>query len=342
MSRLFSSPGAKIKPLNYFVSLSGALVFCSIFMLSFSGFDKLAAAELSPEQPVWLVKNNWKQVKGLPRNFRRLHDGGQNELGKSIGKGLDSVNASGSAQLSKDNFSAIKNALSAYKITVVDLRQEPHGFLNKELPVSWYEGQDQLNWGKSLSEIESDESKRIDELAQAKSVVIYDLGRPSNDPNASKIGIEPEKVEVSSACSEASICKAEHLPYIRIPVADYHHPADEYVDKFVKLQHTLVAGEWLHLHSGVDDGRTTMFLAMLDMMHNADKVSFGEIIERQQLLGGIDLLQVNAKQEKTVAYMEARSHFIREFYSYCVDQIPHKFASSWSEWKRGNVAVERK
>jgi hypothetical protein len=317
-----------------------ALVF--ILMLSTPCQAGTVANESSTDLPVWLVRNNWRHCKGLPKYFRKI-DASTEDLGSKImRKGLDTLKASGSGQFSRENLAAIKNAIGARKIIVLDLRQESHGFINREMPISWYQGQDQINWGKSLSEIELDESRRLDELQKEKTILVYDLIKPANDANAPKTGIDPEKIELSSASNEASICKMEQTSYVRIPVADYHHPSDDCVDKFTHLVLSLGQNDWLHIHSGADDGRATTFLAMYDMMHNADKVSFDQIIERQQILGGIDLLQTSAKQDKTVQYIEARAKFIQDFYNYCSEQISHKFSCTYTEWKKMNASPDKK
>lgn len=72
-----------------------------------------------------------------------------------IREGLDELQASGSAQFSLNQFSALTKALQengAKDIYIVDLRQENHGFFNNDA-VSWYGKRDWANIGKSRKEI---------------------------------------------------------------------------------------------------------------------------------------------------------------------------------------------
>src|SRR6185436_11512941 len=127
---------------------------------------------------------NSENIEGqLPRNFRMSSDPW---LGTSSKKepsrlGLDELNASGSGQFSEDGLKAILSRLnSSQRITVVDLRQESHGFANG-IAVSWYAPHDAANVGKTLVEIEADESKRLQDLLSQKDVSIEDVTRKTDD-----------------------------------------------------------------------------------------------------------------------------------------------------------------
>lgn len=76
-------------------------------------------------------------------------------------------------------------------------------------------------------------------------------------------------------------------------------------------------------------GRTTTFMVMYDMMHNAKKVSYNDIMKREVLIGGSDILSVSDENKKNES--KSRSDFIKEFYNYCHDNNDG-FQTSWSQW----------
>jgi hypothetical protein len=125
---------------------------------------------------------------------------------------------------------------------------------------------------------------------------------------------------------------------MRLPVPDHMRPSDKQVDRFVKLVRAVGKdkGTWLHVHCEAGDGRTTTFLAMYDMMHNARAVSFEDIVHRQWLLGGIDLLATNARAPWKREYARKRAEFIKKFYRYCREN-KDGFKTMWSAWLEGKT-----
>lgn len=297
-----------------------------------------ARAQGSLAMPIWLIKDRPQCSIGLPENFRKMHDP-STLADKTLGKGLDDLNASGSAQFTKENLEAVKRDLSSYKLTIVDLRQESHGLINGALPVSWCQGNNQANRSKSFAEITSDEIAHLQELQTAQSATVYKLAEPNKDPNAFKVGVDPLNLDVVSALPESSICKSASVSYVRIPVQDHQAPSPAHVDKFIESTRNLGAKDWLHLHCKAGRGRTTTFLAMYDMMHNANKVDFETIIQRQEKLGGINLLNTGGEPAWKRPNRIERAEFIREFYDYCKEQIPLKLATRFSDWKKAQAKL---
>ena len=73
-------------------------------------------------------------------------------------------------------------------------------------------------------------------------------------------------------------------------------------------------------------------LVMYDMMRNADKVSLNDILVRQHLLGGANLVDASSDQAwKEADYVERRK-FVDAFYNYCKAEIPSNFKQSWTSW----------
>jgi len=72
-------------------------------------------------------------------------------------------------------------------------------------------------------------------------------------------------------------------------------------------------------------------MSMYDMMHNAKNVSFEDIMKRQTLIGGSDLLNVDDKDKS-----ETRLDFTKKFYNYCKEN-QDGFQTSWSQWLKNNT-----
>lgn len=109
-------------------------------------------------------------------------------------------------------------------------------------------------------------------------------------------------------------------------------PRSEEVDRFVAAAAGLPPETWLHFHCHGGDGRTTTFLAIWDMMHNAGRVSVEEIVRRQALLGPLDLFAVGDGSSWAYPFAVEQARFIRRFHQYAVEQAEHGFVLPWSDW----------
>jgi protein-tyrosine phosphatase len=305
-----------------------ALFIASILLIS----AKPVICEDQSTLPVWLI-HDWrgKDVNFL-RNYRTMDSkfhaikGGPKEPSRL---GLPSLNISGSAEFGKSSLESMKVKLKRYNLIVVDLRQESHGFVNG-LPVSWFRGRDQLNWGKTLQEIETDERERLAAIFKAHTIKVYSLVQPEK-LSGLKRGDDPITMKVHTVSTERELCEELGIFYMRMPVPDYMRPSGKQVDRFVKLARAVGKSSWIHVHCDGGDGRTTSFLAMYDMMHNAKNVSLEDIVNRQWLLGGIDLLAVNTKIPWKRECAQARADFIKKFYRYCREN-KDDFKTTWSAW----------
>ena len=69
---------------------------------------------------------------------------------------------------------------------------------------------------------------------------------------------------------------------------------------------------------------------MIDMLHNAGKLSYDEIMTRQVLLGGQDLRTSTSKDPVKKEGYVRRALFLQHFYSYA--KANPTMEKSWSEW----------
>jgi hypothetical protein len=268
---------------------------------------------MSKKNPQLTLILNSENTEGkLPRNFRSCSDPWLHAPTKAPSRlGLESLQASGSAQFSENGLQAILARLkTSQPIIIVDLRQESHGYVNG-IAISWYADHDASNVGKTLAEIEADELARLQNLVQQKNITIQDVSRKEEDiiKEATPISITVEKV-----ATEKELTQGFKIGYFRIPVTDHLPPTKEDVNRFLTFVQSLPEGAWLHFHCEAGDGRTTTFLSLYDMIRNGKNVSFDDIIERQYLLGGINLADIVEKSSWKYPHEVDRLNFLKEFY----------------------------
>ena len=79
-------------------------------------------------------------------------------------KGLNRLNISGSAQFSEPQFHqlavTLRKLAKGRRIYVIDLRQESHVFINGN-PISWFEAHNWANAGRTLAQIQREETLRF-------------------------------------------------------------------------------------------------------------------------------------------------------------------------------------
>lgn len=151
-----------------------------------------------------------------------------------------------------------------------------------------------------------------------------------NLPKGKSINTISEINNPESVQTEEELAKNLGMSYLRITVTDHEKPLDDQVDLFVESVKNLPQDIWLHFYCRGGAGRTTTFMAMYDMMHNAKNVSFEDIMKRQTLIGGSDLLKGEDQDES-----QDRLNFMNVFYNYCKDN-KDGFQTSWSEWLKNN------
>ena len=253
--------------------------------------------------------------------------------------------ASGSAEFSRSQFQAmIDQKAVTLPLVVVDLRQEPHGFLALEQPlngetdiaVGWFAERDWLNVAKGLPSITVDEDDRLANASQTANLIVYDvtLKSPAEDGicTATPYTVQP----TGFYSNEQTMVEAiPNVSYVRFPTTDHCRPRDSEVDDFVAYEAALPSNTWLHFHCRAGDGRTTSFMVMHDIIHNAPGDPLETILTRQgpKGIGGIDLGSL-PKNEDIFSYPFSveRVGFIQDFYTYVSEAKSGGFKLTWSDW----------
>lgn len=304
------------------------ITILSVFLLCQAALVAVAS-EAPGKGPV--LKVDRQDLSQLPRNFRIANDPFKGTLKDGTvpsRDGMDKVRASASSIFSEKEFEQVlaKLPVPAKNVIVVDLRQESHGYLNGTA-VSWFVENNWGNDGKKLEEVKKIEQALLDKTLAESPVTVYNFDDNKNVITTSF------KLDVNAARTEEEMVKAHGAGYFRLALSDHFRPEDEYVDEFVEWYTKLPKDAWLHLHCFAGMGRTTIFMAMVDILQNAKKVSFDDIVGRQALIGIVDLRDIEGKKNwKRKAYIE-RLQFTKHFYTY-VKSSPKDFPVKYSEWAK--------
>jgi protein-tyrosine phosphatase len=250
---------------------------------------------------------------GMPKKFRKSSDIiNMNNTSRLNTMGLNTLNISGRQQFSKYNLPLVINSLgNMLPITVVDLRQESHGFINGT-PVSWANAKNDANISLTMNQVLLDEYNKLNSIKLNVPITFY---------NHINITIVPTEIE-----DENHLADSKSLSYIRIPVTDGKIPTDDMVDYFVDLVKLQPKNSLFYFHCKQGIGRTTTFMIMYDMIKNSKEVMADDIIKRQLLLANFDEIVIKS------FYNNERVDFLKNFYKYCKED-ENNFIVKWSQWK---------
>ena len=131
----------------------------------------------------------------------------------------------------------------------IDLRQESHGFLN-HAAVSWHGPQNAANRGLAATEVEQDETAR---LQRALGHVVQALPMGRYDEEHIKDSFDEP---VQSWSTERELARRAGLGYKRFAATDMEWPAPAVIDDFVDFYRSLPKNHgWLFFHCQAGQGR---------------------------------------------------------------------------------------
>ncbi|SFC21861.1 GxGYxYP domain-containing protein [Clostridium uliginosum] len=296
-------------------------VSISIFLILLTFFHSLTARSVIAKASDLSVDTNnvnlildSSNYKNMTKNFRKSSNLENIQNNKNLNlNGLNTLNISGSQQFSEYSLPLVINSIgTSLPITVIDLRQESHGFINGA-PVSWANSKNSANTGLTKEQVLSDENNKLNSIKLNVPITFY------NHPVMTTV---PTKVQ-----NEDMLVKSKSLSYIRIPVTDGKIPTDDMVDYFVELVKSQSKNTWLHFHCKEGIGRTTTFMIMYDMIKNCNQVTDDDIIKRQLLLTNFDENHIKSFSNNE------RINFLKNFYKYC-KKNNNDFNVKWSDWKK--------
>jgi protein-tyrosine phosphatase len=307
-----------------------SLLLASVLLVPvplFAALEQKSPPARSPDAPL-LVWDLDPTITAGFRNFRTSNDPLKPKADGSLpsAAGLTSLHESGSSEFSPAGLKAMLAKFSG-PVTVFDLRQEDHGFIN-DTPVSWFATNNWANVGKGHAEVVAEEQARLAGLPPGAPVTIADDKAKKGEGAAASGPATP----VVSAETERELVTAAGANYVRITVSDHCRPTDEEVDRFITAVRQLPPDAWAHFHCRAGRGRTTTFMALYDMLRNAGQVSLQDIDQRQSLLAGdYDLLSKEGEPNARAAEAADRAAFVRAFYDYAKAN-PNGEPRLWTEW----------
>lgn len=282
--------------LNKYMQINNEMIFANMMRSIVQGSDVSVG-----ENNTNLVLDS-QNYYDIPKHFRKSTDILNTQDNKDLNlSGLNTLNISGSQQFSEYNLPLIIDSIGkSLPITIIDLRQESHGFVNGA-PVSWANAKNDANIGLTKDQVLLDEYTKLNSIKLNVPITFY---------NHKNIIVIPKKVE-----DEDHLVNSKSLSYKRIPVTDGKVPLDNMVDYFVELVKSQPKNTWLHFHCKQGIGRTTTFMIMYDMMKNSHEVMADDIIKRQLLLANFDESHIKSFNNNE------RIKFLHEFYKYCKENM---------------------
>jgi protein-tyrosine phosphatase len=277
-------------------------------------------------------------------NFRIIHNNAAPLTKKALSAhGLEKLHASGSAQFNHDHLKKITKKIRKLNPTapiyVVDLRQEYHGFLGSQnqtsFPISWYKSSmNCINWNKYRTKIKDTETVELNKLREQGTAQLY-IKNAKEWPLFGEPVIQKPTLSFSlyiqQAYTEKHLVNQEKHNYKRFYVADRQAPTPQEVNRFINFAKNIPPNAWLHFHCRAGLGRTTTFLIMYDMMHNAHILDANTIIQRQELLNKYPVTELRGDPILKKFKIE-RLTFLHDFYHYTHKHAPD-FSLSFSEWQ---------
>lgn len=234
----------------------------------------------------------------MPRNFRDL---------KSLG-----INAIASSQFSESQLQEVRKKYPDEKITIIDLRAESHGFINGK-PVTWHTVFEKGNQNKTLSEISSDESDRLNLAAKDQQIIVNKILKEDR-ANGWYKEISPAVIDVNQAISEQDLAEKNGFEYQRFPIRDLDVPNETEFTRMVNFIKTLPQDQKLYVHCAAGKGRTGTFLVLLDIIKNGKTTELKEIFERQNKLGAARLDKISEEESWSKEIARNRLKIIENFY----------------------------
>lgn len=298
-------------------------------------FISLAAAQGTPEKPkieipLWTLLLNANDSYELPYRLRTTWD----KISKKVDQsGLPDLRLIGSAQFSTSQFKAVLDYMSQFgvdpnQIVVVDLREEPHGFVNGHA-FRWYAMGAWWTQSNPVSLVLKEEKERLQTLKVGQPITLKSI--VSKDARGRIEGLKEHSFTIDTLQTEEQVVAAAGAHYVRLPVTDHMRPEDKDVDQFLDLVKGLPAHACLYVHCHAGRGRTSTFMIMYDMIRNP-KLSKDAIIDRQVKLGSLDVRKLSGPLKYHKHPNEAfRLLFINQFYEYI--HAPDGYGKvSWTKW----------
>lgn len=257
------------------------------------------------------------------RQYSEILQSNDQLLNKS---GIQKLRLSGSGQFGAEHIPLIVNRLKGnyvddqLPVWFMDLRAERHCFVNGK-PAVWKRENEKD--GETSLEVANHEDQLIYQIANKRFAI------KEREGNEIQVSAQVE--------SEKTLIESNGYNYIRFPIVEHHCPTDACVDSIVEFMQQHPQAH-LHMHCYVTE-RTTLVLAMADMLHNAQEIPLDDIVYRAKAMGGSDLMKIPKAESKNYSYAPERIEFLKQFYTYCQQENPlvNRNAKTWTAWRESSL-----
>lgn len=283
--------------------------------------------ELHKENIYFIFDNTSAKHKKLPKRFQiskkiRISKTGthQKEL-----YDFTHYNLSASSQFSTAQFQEVLCKLKhdycvePEQVYVVDLREEPHFFINDKAisagHIKALNDNDKFGSfvGMPASEIIEMEELYCQMLLKQEDVHIHQA-KDKKSRNTKK-RYEPMLMNVKTAQTEKSFIESTGAHYKRFPITDHQHPTDVLTQDFIEFVNNLPENAWIHFHCRGGKGRTGTAVFMYDVLKNTSQYSFPILLKRSLLFGiSKNIFRINLKETTKIKTSKDRKAFLEGFY----------------------------
>lgn len=226
---------------------------------------------------------------------------------------------------------AMRRPKNGKPVVVLDLRQESHGYLNGRA-ITLVSNYNWLNLGKTNEQSALDQENWLSNLRYRKTIP----GVLTVPQYRDKQYYRGKSMAVGTVKNEEYYVTKWGFEYHRLFITDHRAPLDSEVDALLRLVRSKPKKTWFHVHCRGGKGRTSTVLAMFDMLKNADKVSFEEIIARQASISPYyNLMDIYRGDPELTPYYIKRIEFLMQFHEYSRQSLLG-YSGTWSEWKAIN------
>ena len=225
----------------------------------------------------------------------------------ALSRKIQHLHVVASDQLSIPQLNALIQAYPEIAV-IVDLRKEPHFFINGHA-ITWADAQDWVDKDMTPDEVRALEKRLMEEVRAQKELLVFQ--KIHEDAQKKEI---PRKLYPQFLSTEKDWAASHNIGYLRLFIPDHVSPTIAQINHFIRVYQALQPQKSLYIHCRGGMGRTTTFLALVDMMHNAKKDSFETILKRQHHLHGEDLMK--PKTGYKAAPAEKRLALLKAFYQY--------------------------
>ena len=222
---------------------------------------------------------------------------------------IPTLNISGSAQFTKDQFLNLKNSINKDNICIVDLRQESHGMIN-DLARSFLNPYKDLNNGFTTEQTIKAENSLLNKIKIGNTIQLY-----------KHTGIFIKDITVDFISNESQLVTEADMQYKRFAVKDNSAPTPDIVDEFVEFIKNKPDDIHLHFHCAAGKGRTTSFMVMYQAMKNNSNLTLEQLLSYQYNIGGVNL------HDNNIQY-----NFLEDFCNYVQKNKDSNYSISYSQW----------